>query len=365
MKHLDQDVLKKKVAILIEQGVEDIEFIVIVNGLRQQGVDVIVLSSRLHEKYKGKRGKLSVLADGTTTEAIVEEYAAVVIPGGVAPDKMRSNRHTVSFVKEAMRLGKWVGTISHGIQVLIEGDLLKNKQVTGFNSIRLDIINAGANYQDKPLVVDDNLITSREIGDLSIFTTALLNRLGYGGKRTGLPDERDIKPDWWKLADIWGGSTKGDIIKGLNTALAGEHYLLESLKKYVEKESDIAIKMLFQDIMINKDIHIKSLQNYLYRFSDKPAITANNTCHSHKNNRDLIVNDNVYHIRCALRDIQTRMGDIGNLCGMYTDPSVTAIFKQIYQDLAKNEQQLLEIYQLRTRDKVRSHHLVSHSTRSR
>jgi len=354
MKHLEQNFLRKKVAVLIEQGVEDIEFIVIVNGLRQQGIDVIVLSSRMHEKYKGKRGKLSILSDGTTTEAKIEEFAGVVIPGGIAPDKMRCNRNTVRFVRDAMNLGKWVGAIGHGPQVLIEGDLLRNKHVTGFNSIRQDIINAGGRYQDQPIVVDNNLITSREIGDLSIFTAGFLHRLGYGGERDGFPDESDTKTEWWKLADIWGGSTRGDIAKGLTTALVGGRYLVEALENYAKKELDIEFKLLLQEIISVQEIHIQKLQNYLYKLSEKTYVTSNVTNNYAKIKNALMRNAQTYQIGCALSDIQMRMGDINNLCGMYTDPVATAIFKEIYHDLEKTEQRLLEMYISRTTTELTS-----------
>ena len=198
-------------------------------------MEIVVLGSRMNEKYKGKRGKLTVQADATTTEAIASEFDAVVIPGGMAPDKMRRNPNTVRFVQEAVQQGKLVAAVCHGPQVLIEGDLLKGKQATGFSAIRKDIINAGANYLDEPLVVDGNLITSREPGDLAIFTTAILNRLGYGGKDAALPNEKDTSAEWWKLADAWGGSTKGDIAKGLNTALSWRALFTGSIRKVLRK----------------------------------------------------------------------------------------------------------------------------------
>jgi protease I len=122
--------------------------------------------------------------------------------------------------------------------------------------------------------------------------------------------------------------------------------------------------MLLQEIMINENIHIKKLQNYLYRFSDKSSVVANNASHYSRIRSELMRNDHNCHIRCALRDIQTRMGDICNLSGMYTDPLATAIFKEIHQDLAQKEQQLLEMYKLRTTPKVKSHNLVVQSTRT-
>ncbi|MBD2344680.1 DJ-1/PfpI/YhbO family deglycase/protease [Anabaena subtropica] len=339
---------KKKVAILIEQAVEDVEFIIPCNGLKQAGFEVVVLGSRMNEKYKGKRGRLSTQADGTTTEAIASEFDAVIIPGGMAPDRMRRNTNTVRFVQEAIQQGKWVAAVCHGPQVLIEGDLLKGKRATGFSAISKDMINAGVNYLDEALVVDGNLITSREPGDLAIFTTAILSRLGYGGKDAALPDENDTSAEWWKLADAWGGSTKGDIVRGLNTALGGERYSLEALEKYAEKESDTEAKALFQEMITNKQRHIEYLETYLSRMGEKPSFGANIANQYAKVKSALSGSDDIYQIRSALGDVQTGIGDIGNLCAMYTDPIATAIFKEIYKDLLKYEQRLVGLYRTRT-----------------
>ncbi|MDZ8023332.1 MAG: DJ-1/PfpI/YhbO family deglycase/protease [Nostoc sp. SerVER01] len=352
MAHNNNHFGKKKVAILIEQAVEDVEFSVPYNGLKQAGMDVVVLGSRMNEKYKGKRGKLSVQADGTTTEAIAAEFDAVVIPGGMAPDRMRRNPNTVRFVQEAVQQGKLVAAVCHGPQVLIEGDLLKGKQITGFSAISKDITNAGANYSDEPLIVDGNLITSREPGDLPIFTTAILSRLGYGGKDAALPNEKDTTAQWWKLADAWGGSTKGEIGRGLNTALAGERYSLEALEKYAEKESDTEIKLVFQEMIGKKQRHIEKLETYLQALGEKPSLGANIANQYAKVKSALTGSDDIYQLRSALGDVQTGIGDIGNLCAMYTDPVATAIFKEIYRDLLKYEQRLLELYRARTASQI-------------
>ncbi|MBW4449931.1 MAG: DJ-1/PfpI/YhbO family deglycase/protease [Spirirestis rafaelensis WJT71-NPBG6] len=338
---------KRKVAILIENGVEDAEFQVPYNGLKQAGMDVVVLGGRMNEKYKGKQGKVSQQADGTTTEAIASEFDAVVIPGGMGPDHMRRNPNTVRFVKQAMQQGKLVAAVCHGPQVLIEGDLLQGKQATGFSAIRKDMINAGAKFVDEPLVVDGNLITSRQPGDLAIFTTAILSRLGYGGKDAALPSENDTSAEWWKLADAWGGSTKGDIVKGLNTALAGERYSLEALKKYSEKESDAQIQSLFQEIIASKLRHIYNLETYLERLGEKPSLTANIANQYAKVKTAMTGSDDIFQLRSALGDVQTGIGDIGNLCAMYTDPVATALFTDIYNDLVASEQRLVELYQTR------------------
>ncbi|MDP5337643.1 MAG: DJ-1/PfpI/YhbO family deglycase/protease [Nodularia sp. (in: cyanobacteria)] len=335
---------KKKVAILIENGVEDIEFTIPCHGLKQAGIEVIVLGSRMNEKYKGKRGKLSVQPDATTTEAIAAEFDAVVIPGGMAPDKMRQNPNTVRFVQEAMQQGKWIAAVCHGPQLLIEGDLLKGRKATGFSAISKDMINAGANYLDQPLVVDRNLITSREPGDLAIFTTALLSRLGYGGKDAALPDEKDTSAEWWKLADAWGGSTKGEIARGLNTALSGERYAIEALEQYAEKESDSQVVSLFQEMINHRQRHVQKLETYLDRLGEKPSIVSNIANQYAKVKSAFTGSDDIYQLRCALGDVQTGIGDIGNLCAMYTDPVATAIFKEIYHDLLQYEQRLAQLY---------------------
>ncbi|NEQ19692.1 MAG: DJ-1/PfpI/YhbO family deglycase/protease [Microcoleus sp. SIO2G3] len=338
---------KKKVAILIENFVEDAEFQVPYNALKQAGMEVVVLGSRVNETYKGKQGKLSKQPDGTTTEAIASEFDAVVIPGGMAPDQMRRNPNTVRFVQEAMQQGKLVAAVCHGPQVLIEGDLLKGKQATGFIAIRKDMINAGANYIDEPLVVDGNLITSRQPGDLAIFTTALLSRLGYGGKDAALPDENNSAAEWWKLADAWGGSTKSEIVKALNTALAGERYSQEALDKYTEKESDAEVKSVFQEINAGKQRHIQILEARLDQLGEKPSLAANIANQYAKVKTALTGSDDIYQLRSALGDMQTGIGDIGNLIAATTDPVSTAMFIQIHKELLTYEQRLVDLYRAR------------------
>ncbi|BDA73539.1 Peptidase C56, PfpI [Calothrix sp. PCC 7716] len=335
---------KKKVAILIEADVEDAEFEVPYNAVKQAGMDVVVLGSRMSETYKGKRGKVSVKPDATTSEAIAAEFDAVIIPGGMAPDKMRCNRNTVRFVQEAMAQNKIVAAVCHGPQLLIEGDLLKGKKATGYMAIRKDMINAGANYIDEALVVDGNLITSRQPGDLAVFSTAILSRLGYGGKDVALPSERDKDAEWWKLADAWGGSTKGEIVKALNTALAGEKYSLEALEQYAQKESDSQIKSLFGEMIQNKGRHIQYLEARLNQLGEKPSLTANIANQYAKVKTALTGSDDIFQLRSALGDVQTGIGDLSNLTPSTTDPISTAIFAEIVKDLMMSEQRLVELY---------------------
>lgn len=338
---------KKKVGILIENGVEDAEFQVPYKGLKMAGMDVVVLGSRTNEKYVGKQGQLSIQADATTTEADPAEFDAVIIPGGMAPDRMRVNPNTVRFVQEAMQQGKLVAAVCHGPQVLIEGDLLRGKQATGFIAIRKDMINAGANYIDEPLVVDGNLITSRQPGDLPIFTTAILSRLGYGGQEVALPHESDAGAEWWKLATAWGGSAKGDIVKGLNTALAGERYAREAFESYAQKTSDAEFQSLLHEMIANKEVHIKKLEDRLNALGEKPSLPAQAADKYAKLKNALQGSDETFLLRSTLGDIQTGVVDVYNLSVKFTDPVSTALFREIEIDLAQYEQRVAKLYRAR------------------
>jgi protease I len=338
---------KRRVAFLIENGVEDYEFQVPYKGLKMAGIDVVVLGPRTNEKFLGKQGQVSVQADATTTEANPAEFDAVIIPGGMAPDRMRVNPNTVHFVQEAMQQGKLVAAVCHGPQVLIEGDLLRGKQATGFIAIRKDMINAGANYIDEPLVVDGNLITSRQPGDLAIFTTAILSRLGYGTQEAALPDEKDNNAEWWKLANAWGGSTKGDIVKGLNTVLAGERYAQQAFESYAQKTSDAELRSLLIEMIGNKERHINALEARLNELGEKPSLPAQAADKYAKLKTSLQGSDETFLLRSTLGDIQTGVVDTYNLYTKFTDPVSTRLFREIETDLSQYEQRVGQLYKAR------------------
>lgn len=337
----------KRVAILIENAVEDAEFQVPYKALQLAGFEVVVLGSRMNENYVGKNGKLTIKPDATTTEAMASQFDAVVIPGGMAPDLMRTNPNTVRFVQEIMAQGKLVAAVCHGPQLLIEGDLLRDKRATGFFSIRKDMMNAGANYVNEPVVIDGNLITSRQPGDLPIFATAILNYLGYGGKEAALPDLADPSAEWWKLADAWGGSTKGDIVKALNTALAGERYSSEAFGSYAEKTSDSELKALLLDMIQNKQQHIQILESRLAELGEKPSIPAQVADKYAKLKAAITGSDDLFLLRSTLGDVQTGVVDVNNLRIKITDPVSTQILTNIEADMASYEQCLAALYKKR------------------
>lgn len=343
----------KRVAILIEQGVEDAEFQIPYNALKLAGAEVVVLGSRMNEEYKGKQNKLSIQADATTTESIAADFDAVIIPGGHAPDKMRTNLKTVQFVADAMNAGILVASICHGPQVLIEGDLLKDVRATGFRAIRKDMQNAGANFVDEPLVIDDNLITSRRPGDLPIFTTAILQHLNLNVPDTTLPAVSDLDAGWWKLGEAWGGSSKSEIVQGINTAIAGERYGLETFQHYHDNASDDAMKELFQEICQHKQQHIQQLEARLHVLGEQPSIAAS-VSNLYAGIKTFFQNNqtDVDILSRALGDSQTGVVDTYNLRNKLTDPATVAIFDQMEITLAKDEQRIADLYKDRLGDRT-------------
>ena len=337
----------KRVAILIENHVEDSEFQIPYAALGEAGAEVKVLGSRVNEKYTGKQMKVSVEADATTTDARAEDFDAVVIPGGMAPDKMRTNMKTVRFVQDAARQGKLVAAVCHGPQVLIEGDLLRGKRATGFRAIRKDMENAGASYENAPLVEDGNILTSRRPADLPIFTAAILRRLGLSVKGEPLPDENELSAEWWHVAERWGGQSKDEIVDGINTAIRGERYALTAFEKYAEKATDPEIKSLFEEIATSKRRHVQMLEGRLATLGGKEDMQAAGSGAWATLKGWLQGSDDVALLRRAMGDLQTGVVDAFNLTNQFTDPVTAALFDEIEVDLARHEQRVADLFHAR------------------
>jgi protease I len=119
--------------------------------------------------------------DVTVSEARVEDYAALVLPGGVAnPDALRMDADAVAFVRAFVESGKPVAAICHAPWTLIEADVLRGRRLTSWPSLRTDVRNAGGDWVDEPVVVDGNLITSRKPDDIPAFNGALLEAVNHG-----------------------------------------------------------------------------------------------------------------------------------------------------------------------------------------
>jgi len=158
----------KRILIMVENGFEDSEFLYPYYRLQEEGFKVDVVGPKANETYTGKRG-ISIKSNLSPEDVRIEDYDAVVIPGGYAPDRMRINEALVRIVKEANDKGKVIAAICHGPQMLIEADILRGRKATCWKSVRTDLENAGATFIDAPVVVDGNIVTSRFPADLPKF----------------------------------------------------------------------------------------------------------------------------------------------------------------------------------------------------
>ena len=167
---------KPKVVMVLANNFEDSEAIEPKNHLEALGADVVTVGAEKGTVNGKKGGTLEV--EKTFSEVSPDEFQMLVIPGGGAPENLRIVDDAVEFTRRFVESGRPVGSICHGPQLLISADVLKGRTVTSVNKIRDDIRNAGGNYVDEELVVDDNLITSRVPKDLPAFNDALGKALG-------------------------------------------------------------------------------------------------------------------------------------------------------------------------------------------
>jgi protease I len=165
----------KKIAILVAEGVEDLEYYVPLMRLQEEGAQV--LSAGLDLKpVRGKNGL--VITPDTLVESLrAAELFALVIPGGWAPDKLRRHTSVTGLVREMHASGKPLGIICHGGLVAISAGIVKGRRATGSLGIKDDLQNAGAIWVDEPVVVDGNLISSRTPRDLAPFAKAIVDFL--------------------------------------------------------------------------------------------------------------------------------------------------------------------------------------------
>lgn len=166
-----------RIAILATDGFEQSELIEPRNALAAAGavIDIVSLRPGLIQgmKHKEKGDQIEVTA--LVAEAKAADYDALVLPGGVAnPDEMRTHDEAVRFVIDFFRAGKPVGAICHGLWMLIEADMVEGRTVTSWPSLRTDLLNAGADWVDREVVLDDTLVTSRKPADLPAFCEKLI-----------------------------------------------------------------------------------------------------------------------------------------------------------------------------------------------
>ena len=166
----------KRVAILVEDVFNDLEFWYPYYRLKEADVDVTIVGGKAGQTYAGKYGT-HVTADTDADATTCEGFDAVIVPGGYAPDIMRRHPAMVAFVRSAVEKGKIVAAICHGGWMLASAKILHGRTVTAFYSIKDDLEHAGAAFVDQEVVVDGPLITSRTPDDLPAFMKAILAAL--------------------------------------------------------------------------------------------------------------------------------------------------------------------------------------------
>jgi protease I len=170
----------KKIAILTENGFEEVELTSPKKALEDAGAQVDIVSPQ-KEKVKAwdhDHWSIELEVDVIVNEANPDDYDALMIPGGVInPDKMRTNDKCVEFAEEFMKSGKPVAAICHGPQLLIETGMIKGKKLTSYPSLKTDLTNAGATWVDREVVTDHGLVTSRSPEDLAAFNKKVIEEI--------------------------------------------------------------------------------------------------------------------------------------------------------------------------------------------
>ncbi|MGD0409906.1 MAG: type 1 glutamine amidotransferase domain-containing protein [Candidatus Limnocylindrales bacterium] len=162
-----------RVAVLLDDGVEDLEYWVTVMRLREAGATVTSVGTTL-DQLRGKHG-LAVRADRLATDVDPTAYDGLVIPGGWAPDKLRRSRAVTELVRALYEAGRPIGIICHGGLVAISAGILEaGRPATGSLGIRDDLVNAGARWVDQPAFRDGTLVWGRVVDDIPAFERELM-----------------------------------------------------------------------------------------------------------------------------------------------------------------------------------------------
>ncbi|MBX3020227.1 MAG: type 1 glutamine amidotransferase [Bdellovibrionales bacterium] len=180
------DLHGKKIAILATDGFEQSELFDPKQSLEDAGAEITVVSLKSGEIKawsKNDWGK-SLPVDKTVDECSAADFDAVVLPGGVMnPDKLRANEQAVDFVRDFASAGKVIAAICHGPWTLIEAGIVSGRRMTSWPSLKTDLINAGAEWVDEPVVTDNGLVTSRKPEDIPAFTKKVAEEILEGRHR--------------------------------------------------------------------------------------------------------------------------------------------------------------------------------------
>lgn len=170
--------MSKKIAVLITDEFEDSEFTSPADAYRQAGFEVVTIETEAGKTVTGKQGDAKVKIDLAIDDARVEDFDALLLPGGHSPDALRGDDRFVAFTRDFVDSGKPIFAICHGPQLLISAKTVRGRKMTSVKAIAIDLQNAGADFHDAEVIVDDNrLVTSRTPDDLPAFNRESLRLL--------------------------------------------------------------------------------------------------------------------------------------------------------------------------------------------
>jgi len=173
----------KKIAILTEEGFEQIELTSPLEALKAAGATVHVVSPKSGKikAWDKTNWGIEINVDRQLSEVSPDDYDALVLPGGVLnPDKLRQNKDAVAFVSAFLDEGKPLAAICHGPQMLIETGMIGGRTLTSYPSLKTDLENARAHWIDQEVVVDHGLVTSRRPADLEAFNRKMIEEIAEG-----------------------------------------------------------------------------------------------------------------------------------------------------------------------------------------
>lgn len=173
----------RNIAVLSESGFEEVELTEPVKRLKEEGATVHIISSKSGKikAWNEDHWSIEVDVDKTISEANADDYNGLLLPGGVInPDQLRTNEDAIAFVQAFFKAGKPVAAICHGPQTLINANVVNGRKLTSVKNIAQDLINAGADWSDEEVVVDQGLVTSRTPKDLPAFNDKIVEEFAEG-----------------------------------------------------------------------------------------------------------------------------------------------------------------------------------------
>jgi protease I len=173
----------KRIAILATNGFEQSELEIPKQRLAEAGAEVHVVSPESGEikGWEKKNWGRPVKVDKTLSQAKADDYDALVLPGGqINPDLLRVNKEALDFIRSFNSQKKVIAAVCHAPWLLIETGLAKRRRLTGYKSIKTDLVNAGATFEDSEVVTDQGIVTSRNPGDLEAFSAKIIEEVNEG-----------------------------------------------------------------------------------------------------------------------------------------------------------------------------------------